>query len=148
MSGWRQKQRKDDAPWLLEKEQMVATRTTLSFLNSRGKCPQGDQERCTGRVLREANPETGLACRMHLRHVPGIPAGKGLEGDVVRLREKQSCDASWPEAPAHPVASSKTGMILQSCPRKGQLMWAPTLISLWKPPPRKGARLGEMAFCN
>lgn len=138
-----QRQRKDDAPWLLEKQQMVAARTTLSSLNSRGKCPQWDQERCIGKQT-----ETGIACRMHLRHVPGIPAGKGLEGDVVKLREKQSCDVSWPEAPAHPLGSSKTGMILQSCPRKGQLMWAPTLISLWKPPPRKGTRLGEVAFCN
>lgn len=71
------------------------------------------------RYLKEATPETGIACRMHCSHVPGIPTGKELERDRVRLREKQACDVGWPEAPAHPAGSSEAGMSLQSCSRRG-----------------------------
>lgn len=44
------------------------------------------------RYLKEATPETGIACTMHCSHVPVIPTGKELERDKVGLREKQSCD--------------------------------------------------------
>lgn len=106
---------KDDILWLLEKEHMVVPETALK---QQKKVSSVGAE---NRYLKEVTPETGITCRMHCSHVPGIPTGKEPERDRVGLREKQVCDVAWPEALAHPAGSSEAGVSFQGFPRRS--MW-------------------------